>query len=116
VTKTRPDEFLARVGRLIAARRPAQQITRHEYGPPAAEDEDDGDEDDEPASYGDRPTVVGRDHPSWAEIDAEQRERIGEPPGEDGPSMTARPGQRIEIKVQPVPEPRGLTYCDGQLL
>jgi hypothetical protein len=31
-----------------------------------------------------RPLVVDRDHPSWSEVDAEQRERIGAPPGEDG--------------------------------
>ncbi len=78
------DEFLARVGRLIAARHQAQEISGHEYGPPAPEDEDDGDEDDEPVPSGDRPVVVDRDHPSWAEVDAEQRERIGDPPGEDG--------------------------------
>jgi hypothetical protein len=31
-----------------------------------------------------RPLVVDRDHPSWPEVDAEQRERIGDLPGEDG--------------------------------
>jgi hypothetical protein len=27
--------------------------------------------------------VVDRGHPSWAEVDAEQRERLGDPPAED---------------------------------
>lgn len=27
----------------------------------------------------DRPVVVDRGHPSWAEVDAEQRERLGDP-------------------------------------
>ena len=55
-----------------------------ECGPPAPEGEDVGDEYDEPIPDMGRPLVVGRDHPSWAEVDAEQRERIGAPPGEDG--------------------------------
>ena len=36
------------------------------------------------ATAGERPAVIGRGHPSWAEVDAEQRERLGDPPGEDG--------------------------------
>jgi hypothetical protein len=77
------ESYLARAGRLTAARHQAQEIISHEYGPPA-EDEDADDEYDEPTLDGERPVVVGRDHPSWAEVDAEQRERIGDPPGEDG--------------------------------
>jgi hypothetical protein len=73
--------YLAKAGRLTAARQQAQEIISHKYGPPAPEDEDD---DDEPTPDGERPVVVDRDHPSWPEVDAEQRERIGEPPGEDG--------------------------------
>jgi hypothetical protein len=34
----------------------------------------------------DRPVVVDRSHPSWAEVDAEQRERLGDPPAEEGRS------------------------------
>ena len=75
--------YLAKAGRLTAARQQAQEIISHEYGPPAPEDEDDG-EDDEPTLDGERPVVVDRGHPSWPEVDAEQRERIGDPPGEDG--------------------------------
>lgn len=76
--------YLAKARRLTAARHQAQEIILHQYGPPALKG-DDGDEDDELISDMGRPLVVGRDHPSWTEVDAEQRERIGDPPGEDGP-------------------------------
>ncbi len=71
--------YLAKVGRLIAARHQAEESISHEYGPLTPEDGD-----DESARGGDRPVVVDRDHPSWAEVDAEQRERLGDPPGEEG--------------------------------
>ncbi len=46
--------YLAKAGRLIAARHQAEEIIRYEYGPPIPEDEeDDGDQDDEPTSAGD---------------------------------------------------------------
>jgi hypothetical protein len=81
----RPGEgYLAKAGRLTAARHQAEEIIRHEYSPLTSGEEDNGDQDDEPASAGERPVVIGRDHPAWAEVDAEQRERIGDPPGEDG--------------------------------
>ena len=45
----RPGEgYLAKAGRLTAARHQAEEIISHEYGPPAPEDEDDGDEYGEP--------------------------------------------------------------------
>jgi hypothetical protein len=75
---------LAKARRLTAARLQAQEIISGEYGPPVSEDRDADDEYGEPISDMGRPLVVGRDHPSWAEVDAEQRERIGAPPGEDG--------------------------------
>ena len=34
---------------------------------------------------GERPVVVDRDHPLWAEIDAEQQERTGEHDGREAP-------------------------------
>ena len=66
--------YLAKVARLTVARQHAQQWVLGEYLllPP---DED-------------RPTVVDRSHPSWAEVDAEQRERLGDLP-EEGRSVTA---------------------------
>jgi hypothetical protein len=75
--------YLAKAARLTAARHQAEEIISHEYRPPA-EDEDDGDEDDGPAPTGERPVVVDRSHPSWADVDAEQRERIGDSLGKDG--------------------------------
>ena len=65
--------YLAKVARLTAAREHAQERVLGEYlllPPPTTAEE--------------RPVVIGRDHPSWGEVDAEQRERIGDPPGEDG--------------------------------
>ena len=75
--------YLAKAGRLTAARHQAREIISYEYGPPASEDEDVDDEDDGPTPDGDRPVVVDRGHSSWAEVDPEQRERIGDSPGED---------------------------------
>ena len=73
----RPGEgYLAKAGRLTAARYQAEEIIRHEYGPLKSDDEDNGDEDDEPSRDGERPKVVDHNHPSWAEVDAEQQERI----------------------------------------
>ena len=64
--------YLAKVARLTTAREHAQQRLLGEYLllPP---DED-------------RPAVVEPGHPSWAEVDAEQRERLGDQPGEQGRS------------------------------
>jgi hypothetical protein len=61
--------YLAKVARLTAARDRAQERVLSEYLllPP---DED-------------RPAVVDRGHPSSAQVDAEQRERLGDPPGEE---------------------------------
>ena len=67
--------YLAKVARLTAARDHAKGRVLGEYLllPP---DED-------------RPVVVDRGHPSWAEVDAEQRERLGDPLSEGGPAVTA---------------------------
>ena len=76
--------YLAKAGLLTAARRQAQEIISGECGPPVPEDADAAEEYGEPIPDMGRPLVVDRDHPSWSEVDAEQRERIGDPPGEDG--------------------------------
>jgi hypothetical protein len=93
----RPGEgYLTKAGRLTAARYQAEEIIRHEYGPLPSDDEDDGDEeahgdeDDGPIPAGERPMVVDRDHPSWAEVDAEQRERIHDPATETHPRSRDR--------------------------
>jgi len=65
--------YLAKVARLTTAREHAQERVLGEYlllPPPTTAEE--------------RPVVIRRDHPSWGEVDAEQRERLGDPPGEDG--------------------------------
>jgi hypothetical protein len=64
--------YLAKVARLSAAPDRAQERVLGEYLllPPDQ----------------DRPAVVERSHLSWAEVDAEQRERLGDPPGEEGRS------------------------------
>jgi len=72
--------YLAKAGRLTAARHQAEEIIRHEYGPLTPEDGEDGDVCDEPVPDGERPVVVvDRNHPLWAEVDAEQHERIHGP-------------------------------------
>jgi hypothetical protein len=62
--------YLAKVARLTTAREHAQERVLSEYLllPP-----------DEA-----RPEIVDRGHPSWAEVDAEQRERLGDPLSEEG--------------------------------
>jgi|SRR5271170_3857123 len=61
--------YLAKVARLSAARDHAQERVLGEYLL-------------RPPPDGDRPVVVDRGHPSWAEVDAEQRERLGDLPEE----------------------------------
>jgi hypothetical protein len=68
--------YLAKVRRLTAARRQAEDTVMHDYG--MLTPEDDGDEDDEPPVTGERPMVVDHHHPSWPEVNAEQRERISD--------------------------------------
>jgi len=72
--------YLAKVGRLSAARRQAEEIILPELVllAPAGEEDD---EDDVPATAQARPAVIGRGHLSWPETDAEQRKRTGFPAG-----------------------------------
>jgi hypothetical protein len=67
--------YLAKAGRLTAARHQAEEIINHEYGPLTSLGDDEDEEGELPSDV-DRPIVVDRDHPSWAEVDAEQQERI----------------------------------------
>ncbi len=81
--------YLAKVARLTAAREHAQRRVLGEYLllPP---EPDSGSsqraDDDEPTSDEDWPVVVDRGHPSRAEVDAGQRERLGGPLAEEGRS------------------------------
>jgi hypothetical protein len=66
--------YLAKAGRLTAARLQAEEIINHENGSLTAPGEDD--EDGKLIPDVERPVVVDRDHPSWAEVNGEQQERI----------------------------------------
>jgi len=62
----RPGEgYLAKAGRLTAARYQAEEIIRHEYGPLTSDRHDDCDDQDEPSRFRERPIVMDRNHPSW---------------------------------------------------
>jgi hypothetical protein len=62
--------YLAKVARLTAARDNAKGRVLGEYLLLLPDE--------------DRPVIVDRGHPSWAEVDAEQRERLGDPLSEEG--------------------------------
>ena len=70
------DSYLAHLGRLFAARAIAEELILPERVLPDPELAA-GNQHDVPPESGERPMVVDRDHPQWAEVDAEQRERIG---------------------------------------
>src|SRR5260370_37181752 len=77
--------YLAKAGRLTAARLQAEEIINHENGPLTPPREDDEDDDGELIPDVERPGVVDRDHPTWAEGKAGQQERIhGSPPDQAG--------------------------------
>ena len=72
--------YLAQVGRLFAARILAEELVLAQHlmpDPEPAADDQDAD-DDIAMPNGERPVVVDRDHPLWAEVNAEQHERIGD--------------------------------------
>jgi hypothetical protein len=72
------DSYLAHVGRLFAARAVAEELVLPQRvlpDPGLAADN----QDDVPPESGERPMAVERDHPSWAEVNAEQQERIRGP-------------------------------------
>ncbi len=72
----RSDSYLAHVGRLFAARAIAEELILPQRVLPDPELAA-GNQHDVPPGSGERPMVVERDHPSWAEVNAEQQERIG---------------------------------------
>lgn len=77
------DSYLAHVGRLVAARAIAEELVLPQRVLPDPELAATEDEDDMPAEGAERPMVVDRAHPSWAGVDAEQRERLGDPLGDE---------------------------------
>ncbi len=78
----RPGEgYLVRVGRLNASRTQAEEIILPErvlLAPEPAASQD-PQEDDQPLAGGQRPLVVNRSSQLWAEVNAEQQERIHGP-------------------------------------
>ena len=76
------DSYLAHVGRLFAARAIAEELILPQRVLPDAElaaDDDQDDQEDMKPKRGERPMVVDRNHPSWAEVNAEQQERATDP-------------------------------------
>jgi hypothetical protein len=71
------ESYLAHVGRLFAARAIAEELILPQRVLPDAELAADDDQDVPPESQ-ERPAVVNRNPPSWAEVNAEQQERSGD--------------------------------------
>jgi hypothetical protein len=71
------EEYLAKAGRLTAARSRAEEIVLPQRVLPAPEPETSGDpeESSQPPGSLALPQVVDRSHPAWAEVNAEQTER-----------------------------------------
>ena len=72
------EDYLARAGRLSAARGQAEEIVlpQQVLPPPEPGASQDQEENDPPPASTQRPLVIGRSHPMWAEINAEQEERL----------------------------------------
>jgi hypothetical protein len=73
------DSYLARVGQIVSARAIAEELILHQRVLPQPELAADNDQEDIELERGERSIVVGRNHPSWAEVDAEQQERASDP-------------------------------------
>jgi hypothetical protein len=74
----RPGEgYLERAGRLTAARSQAEEIILPQRVLPQPETPDDEDQNGRPSPAAARPLAISQDHPTWAEVNAEQRERLG---------------------------------------
>jgi hypothetical protein len=68
--------YLARAGRLAAARSQAEEIILPQQVLLAPEPgtSEDPEESDPPSASGERPLIIDRSHPLWAEVNAEQQE------------------------------------------
>jgi hypothetical protein len=68
--------YLAKAGRLTAARSQAEEIILPQLVllAPEPETSEDPEENDLPRPGGERPLIVDRSHPLWAEVNAEQQE------------------------------------------
>ena len=68
--------YLEKAGRLTAARSQAEEIILPQQVllPPESETSEDPEENDPATARGERPLVIDRSHPLWAEVNAEQQE------------------------------------------
>jgi hypothetical protein len=68
--------YLEKAGRLTAARSQAEEIILPQQVllPPESETSEDPEENEPATASGDRPLVIERSHPLWAEVNAEQQE------------------------------------------
>lgn len=68
--------YLEKAGRLTAARSQAEEIIlpQRVLLPPESEMGEDPEENDPATAGGERPLVIDRSHPMWAEVNAEQQE------------------------------------------
>ena len=73
------DSYLAHAGQLSAARAIAEELILPQRVLPEAELAADHDQGDVGLERGERPVIVDRRHPSWAEVNAEQEERASDP-------------------------------------
>ena len=73
------ESYLAQVGRLFAARAIAEELVLPQRVLPDPELAADDDQDNMSPRSGERPLIVDRNHPSWADVNAEQQERIQGP-------------------------------------
>lgn len=73
------ESYLAQVGRLFAAHAIAEELVLPERVLPDSELAAEHDQGDAPPETRARSMVVDREHPSWAEVDDEQRERFHGP-------------------------------------
>jgi hypothetical protein len=71
------ETYLQRAGRLTAARSQAEEIILPQMILPQPETPDSEDQNGQPSPDTGRPSVISPDHPMWAEVNAEQRERLG---------------------------------------
>ena len=71
------EEYLAKAGRLTAARSRAEEIVLPERVllTPEPQTSEDPEEDSQPPASPVLPQVVDRSHPAWAQVNAEQTER-----------------------------------------
>ena len=68
--------YLAKAGRLTAARSQAEEIIlpQQVLRAPEPETSQDPEENDLPSAGTERPLIIDRSHPLWAEVNAEQQE------------------------------------------